>query len=83
VQEEEFFMSNNQMMLAKTLALPADPDITPEHVYVILRVYELDYKNALTAKLRVHIDPWNLIFNGELEMRGKEGFIVTDSARAR
>jgi hypothetical protein len=77
--DERFYLSNNQLDLAKQWSLRNSPLL---HVYVILRVYDLDYKNTLTAKVMYYIDPWSMICDGTLHLQTSNVFQLTPSRTA-
>jgi hypothetical protein len=51
-------------------------------VYVVLRVYDLDYENALTAKVMHYVDPWRMICDGTLHLWTSNDFEVKPSNTA-
>jgi hypothetical protein len=76
--DEAFHLSNNQMDLAKKWSLR----IPLLDVYVVLRVYDLDYENALTAKVMHYVDPWRMICDGTLHLWTSNDFEVKPSNTA-
>jgi hypothetical protein len=76
--DDAFHLSNNQMDLAKKWSLR----IPLLDVYVVLRVYDLDYENALTAKVMHYVDPWRMVCDGTLHLWTSNGFEVTPSNTA-
>jgi hypothetical protein len=76
--DEPFHFSNNQMDLAKKWSL-GGPVLD---VYVVLRVYDLDYENTLTAKVVYYVDPWRMVCDGTLHLRASNSFELTPSSTA-
>jgi hypothetical protein len=76
--DEPFHLSNNQMDLAKKWTL-GGPLLD---VYVVLRVYNLDYENSLTAKVVRYVDPWRMVCDGTLHLRTSNSFELTPSNTA-
>jgi hypothetical protein len=76
--DEPFHLSNNQMDLAKKWTL-GGPLLD---VYVVLRVYDLDYTSALTAKVVYYVDPWRMVCDGTLHLRASNNFELTPSSTA-
>lgn len=74
--DEPFHLSNNQMDLAKKWSLR----IPLLDVYVVLRVYDLDYENTLTAKVMHYVDPWRMVCDGTLRLRTSNSFELTPSS---
>jgi hypothetical protein len=67
-----FFMSNNQMDMARryTISGPC------REVYVIIRVYDLDTKDQKAARLHDFVDPWSLVFGGSLSLQTRDSFCL-------
>jgi hypothetical protein len=74
--DEPFHLSNNQMDLAKKWTL-GGPLLD---VYVVLRVYDLDYENTLTAKVVYYVDPWRMVCDRTLHLRASNNFELTPSS---
>ena|SRR5271155_1073369 len=75
---EPFHLSSNQMYKAEKYTL-AGPFLD---VYVVFRVYDLDFENTLTAKLMTYVDPWRMMFDGTLHWRTLSDFHLTPSSNA-
>jgi hypothetical protein len=76
--EEPFHLSNNQMDWAKAWTF-AGPSL---HVYIVLRVYDLEFEDSLTAKLIHYVDPWRMVCDGKLHLRTSNTFDLTPSHMA-
>jgi hypothetical protein len=76
--DEAFHLSNNQMDLAKKWS----QRIPLLDVYVVLRVYDLDYEKKLTAKVMHYVDPWRMVCDGTLHLKTSGGFELTPSSTA-
>ena len=51
-------------------------------VYVVLRVYDLDYENTFTAKVMHYVDPWRMVCDGTLRLWTSNSFELTPSSTA-
>jgi hypothetical protein len=68
--ETAFFMSNNQMNMARSKKLDyKSSDLALPAVYVLVRVYDLKCVELPTGKFRMYVDPWRLIFGGQMLMK--------------
>ena len=74
--EEPFHLSNNQLQLARQWTL-AGPSL---NVYVVLRVYELDFESKFSANVVNYVDPWRMVFDGTLLLRTSDQFNLTPTS---
>lgn len=58
------------MDIAKALTLRGPAS----HVYVALRVYELDFEGTLTAKFVHHVDPRKMVYDEDIAITESELF---------
>lgn len=73
-RNEPFFMSNNQVDMARRYSIPASRDAIPKDVYVVLRVFEQDVEKTA---MHWYLDPWKLFMAKKLSFMARGCFVVS------